>query len=313
MKSLIIGAAGFVGRYLAAQLHERMGFTVTVTKLPFENIDFPGAAVIDLDILDPEAVQRAVDSEEPDVVYHLAAQSSVALSWKRPGLTVDINVKGALNVMEAVRNAQRRARLILIGSGEEYGSVRPEDIPILEDVTPIRPGNPYAATKAAQNMLGTLYARAYGMDVINVRAFNHIGAGQSPQFVVADFAGQIAKIERGEQERTIFVGNLAARRDFCDVRDIVRAYGLLAHKGRSGETYNVGSGQAIEIRSLLSALLSLSPVRIDVVSDPSKYRPIDVPVIEASIEKMGSDTGWKPEIALNTTLQWIMESARKGT
>jgi GDP-4-dehydro-6-deoxy-D-mannose reductase len=161
-------------------------------------------------------------------------------------------------------------------------------------------------------MFGTLYARAYGMDVISVRAFNHIGVGQSPQFVVADFAEQIARIERGEQERTIYVGNLAARRDFCDVRDIVRAYGLLAQKGRSGETYNVGAGQAVEVRALLNALLALSPVQIDVVSDPSKYRPIDVPVIEASIEKIGNDTGWKPEIALNDTLQWIMKSVRKG-
>lgn len=313
MKALIIGAAGFVGPYLAARLHERMGYTVTATKLPFEVLGLPGASVIDLDILDPEAVQKAIDSEAPDCVYHLAAQSSVALSWKKPSLTVDINIKGALNVMEAVRNAKRRARLILIGSGEEYGAVRPEDIPIREDSTLIRPGNPYAVTKAAQNMLGALYARAYGMDIVSVRAFNHIGAGQSSQFVVADFAGQIARIERGEQEPAIRVGNLAARRDFCDVRDIVRAYGLLAEKGKSGETYNIGSGHAIEIREILNRLLALSAARIDVVTDPSKYRPVDVPVIEASVEKIRDDTGWKPEIALNDTLKWIMESVRKGT
>lgn len=305
-KALIIGAAGFVGDYLIDQIQKEGLWSVAVTKMANEVIRRSNVEIYNLNILDMEAVQALLSEVRPDYIFHLAAQSSVALSWKNPELTFDVNVKGIIHVLEAVRQLDDKPRLLLIGSGEEYGQVLPDEIPVVEDTLP-RPGNIYAATKVCQNLIGKIYADAYGMDILSVRAFNHIGPNQAPLFVVADFCKQVAEIEKGLKSPIIRVGNLSARRDFTDVRDVVRAYVMLMEKGISGETYNVGSGVAASIESILQEILKLSAVNIDVEVDPGKFRPVDIPVIEADVRKLQECTGWKPEILLERTLKETLE------
>lgn len=306
MKALIIGAAGFVGGYLARHLKYDLGWETVLTKLPAENID-GDYEIYDLDILRQEDICALLESTKPDVIFHLAAQSSVALSWKNPRLTAMINVEGCINLLEAVRStADFQPKILLIGSGEEYGFL-PKGVSCVSEDTPINPGNPYAATKAAQNMFGTLYARSYGMDIVMVRAFNHIGAGQLPQFAAADFCRQAAEIKLGKRENVIRTGNLSAKRDFTDVRDVVRAYGLLAQKGIKGETYNVGSGRSISIEELLREIIALSGCDIRTEKDPARMRPSDIPEIRADITKLQRDTGWTPQIPLSETLKEMIE------
>lgn len=302
MKALIIGGGGFVGRYLGQHLTEQCGWETTVTKLPSESVALAGCDIRDLDILDLDAVKMLLAELRPDVIFHLAAQSSVAVSWRNPQLTVEINIRGSLNVLDAVRSLEGfQPRILLIGSGEEYG-VLPLGVSRVTEQTPVHPGNPYAITKAAQNLFGTLYAKAYGMEIIMVRAFNHIGPEQTPQFVVADFCKQVAEIMQGKREPVMYVGNLSAARDFTDVRDVVRAYAMLAEHGKAGETYNVGTGHAVVIRELLEEIIRQGGTEIHVETDPAKLRPVEIPIIEADVTKLKQDTGWEPEIPLEQTI-----------
>lgn len=299
MKALIIGAAGFVGRYLINELRSA-GWEVCATCLANEKID-EECSVRVLDIMDRAATEQLIAQEVPDVIYHLAAQSSVSVSWKRPQLTAEINVVGSINVLEAVRGCEKKIRLILIGSGEEYGFIREGACPLSEE-EPLRPGNIYAATKACQGMLGEIYARAYKMDIIMVRAFNHSGPKQAPLFVISDFCSQIAKLEKQDGAAEMSVGNLSARRDFTDVRDVVRAYRLLAEKGVSGRTYNVGRGKAVPIQYILDTALSMAHKQIEVKQDPARMRASDIPVIEPDVSLINRDTGWKAEISMEQTI-----------
>ena len=300
MKSLIIGGAGFVGGYLIQEL-EKCGDSIVVTKLQQETVSADHVKVVNLELSDAQGIRQLLTAERPDFIYHLAVVSSVALSWKNPELTVDVNIKGTLHLLDAIRTLDYAPRTLLIGSGEEYGAVRREETPIRED-NRLRPGNIYAVTKLTQNLLGTLYAQAYQLDLIMVRAFNHIGPGQAPAFVVADFAKQIAEIEAGIREPVMKVGNLAAKRDFTDVRDVVRGYASLTRHGKRGETYNVGSGNAVSIEAILNMLLSFSKEQIAVEIDPVKFRPIDVPMIEADITKLQHTCDWAPAYRLQETL-----------
>ncbi len=301
-KALIIGGAGFVGNYLMDYLNKECKWSVAVTKMENERIQKEKVDIYDLDILEKDTIIKVLNSVNPDYIFHLAAQSSVKLSWKNPGLTIDINIKGSINLLEAVREWGGKPRILMIGSGEEYGYISPETVPIQEE-TILHPGNIYAATKACQNMLSKIYSDAYQMDIIMVRAFNHIGPAQSPIFVVSDFCKQVAEIEKGKREAVIRVGNLSAYRDFTDVKDVVAAYALLIEKGKKGETYNVGSGKAIQIQSILKELLQLSSVEIKIEVDEAKLRPIDVPIIEADIKKLVEITGWKRKYELTDTLK----------
>ena len=304
-KGLVIGAAGFVGRYLVKEMCNNEIETF-VTKLPHEKFTEGFVNVYDLDILDKDAIVNILYEIQPDYIFHLAAQSSVGVAWKNPLLTVDVNIKGSINVMDAVRELFYKPRVLLIGSGEEYGYIKPEETPIPEDNL-LRPGNIYAATKACQNMIGSIYAKAYDMDLMMVRAFNHIGPGQAPLFVVSDFCKQVAEIEKGIREPVIMVGNLAAKRDFTDVRDVVKAYVKLIKQGNPGETYNVGSGSAQEIRQILEKVIAMSDVDIKIETDSNKIRPVDVPIIEADITKLNILTGWKPEISVEQTIHETLD------
>ena len=309
-KVLIIGAAGFVGNYLIDHIKkEYESWDLVCTKIPSETIN-KDVTVYDLDITKKEEIDNLLKEVKPDYIFHLAAQSSVALSWKNPSLTIDINIKGTVNLLDSIRDLDTKPRVLLIGSGEEYGRVRENEIPINEENN-TRPGNVYAITKVTQNLIGKVYSDAYNLDIMSTRSFNHTGPNQAPMFVVADFCKQVADIENGKEEAVIRVGNLSAKRDFTDVRDVVRAYTLLMEKGKKGETYNVGSGKAIEIQSILDTILSLATKEIKVEVDENKLRPIDVPIIEADITKLQSDTGWKPEIDLKRTIQETLDYYRQ--
>lgn len=306
MKAMIIGAAGFVGPYLAEAIHKCMNCDVVATKLHHEKLEIEDSKTINLNILDLNQLVSVLEDEQPDYIFHLAAQSSVALSWKRPELTVDINIKGALNLLDALRALSFEPRVLIVGSGEEYGKIRENMVPIKED-TVLNPGNVYAVTKATQNQMGTIYAQAYGLKLVMTRSFNHIGPKQIPQFVVADFCSQVVKIEKGLQEPIIRVGNLSAMRDFTDVRDVVRAYTMLIQNGKAGETYNVGTGHAVAIKDILNLILTKTDREIQVEVDPAKLRPVDVPIIEPDTTKIFNDTGWKPEISLEKTIEETLD------
>ncbi len=304
-KALIIGVEGFVGSYLVDCLHDEFNMEIYATKLRGKKYENSKANIYDLDIMEKQEIVNLLYAIRPDYIFHLAAQSSVSVAWKNPTLTIDVNIKGSINLMDSVRELFYKPRMIMIGSGEEYGHIRDGEVPISED-TVLRPGNVYAATKACQNMLGTIYAQAYDIDLILVRAFNHIGPKQAPLFVVSDFCKQVAEIELELRPPIIEVGNLNAKRDFTDVRDVVRAYAYLALYGKSGETYNVGSGHAVEIQSILEKIVSCSDKKIEVRVDPNKIRPVDVPIIEADIDKIQNTTGWQPEIPIERTLEEVL-------
>ncbi|MDE5835254.1 MAG: GDP-mannose 4,6-dehydratase, partial [Ruminococcus sp.] len=277
MKVLIIGAGGFVGNYLIKELNN-YGCEVHATYLPSENINQECFCHF-LDVLKKDDVKKLTDELKPDVIYHLAAQSSVAVSWKKPQLTAEINIIGSINVMESLPD---NTRLILIGSGEEYGFIRENACPIKETEN-LNPANIYAVSKVCAEMIGRIYHRAYNKDIITVRAFNHSGAGQAETFVISDFCKQIAEIEKGLKSPEICTGNLSAKRDFTDVRDIVRAYRLLGEKGVSGKTYNVGRGKAVSIEHILNTAIGLSAIPITHRLDPQRLRASDIPIIEPDV------------------------------
>jgi GDP-4-dehydro-6-deoxy-D-mannose reductase len=264
------------------------------------------------DLRDPQVVQALVAEVQPDYVFHLAAQSFVPTSFADPWDTLENNIRAQLNLLEAVWRSGREVRLLVIGSNEEYGAPQPDELPQTEE-SPLRPHNPYAVSKIAQDFLGFQYHLAYGLPVVRVRPFNHTGPGQSPRFVIPAFASQIARIETGLQEPVVKVGNLEAARDFTDVRDIVRAYHLAVTQGRAGEVYNLASGQPRLVRGLLETLLSHAEVPIRVERDPARYRPVDVPVVYGSADKFHRLTGWKTEIPFEQTLRDVLEYWRQRT
>ncbi|MBD5159732.1 MAG: NAD-dependent epimerase/dehydratase family protein [Ruminococcus sp.] len=305
MKALITGGSGFVGGYLIRELTES-GWEVHATHLPDEKINTECFRHV-LDVLRKDDVKNLIEEVRPDIIYHLSAQSSVALSWKKPQLTTEINIIGSINVMEALPDG---VRLILIGSGEEYGFIRENACPIKETEN-INPANIYAVSKACAGMIGKIYHRAYGKDIVIVRAFNHSGAGQAETFVISDFCKQIAEIENGLRQPEICTGNLSAKRDFTDVRDIVRAYRLLGEKGISGKTYNVGRGKAVSIEYILNTAIGLSEIPITHRTDPQRMRASDIPVIEPDISEIFRDTGWNAEISVGETISETLSYWRK--
>ncbi len=308
MRALITGAEGFVGGHLRAYLLAHTDWELLGTcraDLTPPEAQSSRMRWARIDLRDPRQVGELVESFTPDVIFHLAAQSFVPTSFADPWETLENNIRAQLNVLEAVRRLPHPARVVVIGSNEEYGRPAPEELPLTEE-SPLRPANPYAVSKIAQDFMGLQYHLAYGLEVVRLRPFNHTGPGQSPRFVVPAFASQIARIEAGLQEPVVRVGNLDVSRDFTDVRDIVRAYHIAALRGEPGEVYNLASGEPRSIRGLLETLLSFSQVEIRVEIDPARFRPVDVPVVYGSAEKFRRRTGWQPEIPFEQTLRDVL-------
>ena len=302
MKALITGSEGFVGKYLRAEL-AAAGYDVTGLDLA------GGCGTITADLLDAAAAEEALRQVQPDVIFHLAGQADVGKSWKIPQKTFEINVLAAVNLMEAMRKVCPEAALLLVGSSDEYGNLREAGVSVSEE-TPMNPMNPYAISKDAQEKLGKAYAKAYGLKICMTRSFNHGGAGQRTGFMIPDFASGIVKVERGEAE-AVSVGNLASRRDFTHVKDVVRAYRLIAEKGRAGEIYNVGSGKAYSAGEVLDRLTALAECPVPVRPDPARMRPSDTPVICCDNRKLVRDTGWQPELGLDEILKDTLEYYRE--
>jgi len=312
---LITGCTGFVGGYLIEQLRSRYPqaqlFGLSNHPLHAITLAPPSAlkhiTLLVADITQPQAVQQVVAQAQPDLIFHLAAQSSVAASWQDPLTTLSINAGGTIHLLEAVRATHLTPRIVLVGSGEQYGMVHPDDNPIRE-TCPFRPANPYAVSKVTQDLYGYQYFIAYHLPIMRTRSFNHFGPRQSSAFVIANFARQIALIEAGHAEPILSVGNLSARRDFLPVEDVIAAYLAIAEQGQPGEAYNVGSGYARSIRSILDLLLSLAQTPIQVREDPTRFRPVDVPLLEADTSLLRSHTSWRPalpfELALRHTLDY---------
>jgi GDP-4-dehydro-6-deoxy-D-mannose reductase len=291
VRALVTGGNGFVGRWLAAHLREQGDDVVTVDH--------------EVDVTDPDAVRSAVVSHAPEAVYHLAALTHVGASWNDPGAVFKVNALGTLYVLEAARACPEPPRVLLVSSAEVYGMVPAEQMPITEDV-PLAPVTPYAASKVSAEYLGVQAHLAYGLPVIRVRPFNHVGPGQGPGFVVPSLAERIVSARR-TGARTMGVGNLSAQRDMTDVRDVVRAYRLLVEHGVAGEAYNVCSGTAVSIRSLADRMLALAGAELELVTDPELARPVDVPVVRGDASKLKAATGWQPAIELDRTLQDVLE------
>ena len=307
MKVFITGAGGFAGGHLVEHLLRQPDLTpgdivAGVFQPPGHNpaLDRLNIPQRQLDLCDAGAVQTAIADIRPDVVFHLAALADVAQSFKDPWGTLSNNIHAQVNLLEACRQTVPDARVLIVSSAEIYGATR-GDIPLDESV-PFAPTSPYSVSKVAQDMLGLQYFLSYRLPIVRARPFNHIGPGQGSGFVAADFASQIAAIEAGQRAPVIFVGNLSAERDFTDVRDVVRAYLLLARHGEPGEAYNVCSGQGHSIQYLLDTLLSYSTVSIEVRQDPARMRPSDVPRRVGDASKLRAHTGWTPQIPFEQSL-----------
>jgi GDP-4-dehydro-6-deoxy-D-mannose reductase len=262
-----------------------------------------------LDLLDAFATTDLLAAARPGVIVHLAAQSSVSASLRDPAGTLMTNQLGLLHLLEGCRATGLDPLIVIAGSAEEYGDTARHTAPLTENA-PLYPTSPYAVSKVAQELLGQQFFYSYGMRIVRLRLFNHIGPGQRPQFAIASFARQIAQIEAGQQPPVLSVGNLAARRDFLDVRDVARAYLVAIQQARPGSVYNVGRGRAYSIRAMLDMLLAQTTASIQVEYDPARARPADIPLLLADASAFQAATGWAPVIPLDRTLADILAAWR---
>ena len=317
MRVLITGITGFVGSYMAEHAlacgAEVYGSSRWRSKT--DNIDRLRGKItlIESDLRDLSSVRALLETSNPDYVVHLAAQSFVGVSWQAPAETLSTNIISQVNLLEAIRGLKMSPRFLAVGSSEEYGLVHPDELPIKES-NPLRPLSPYAVSKVAQDMMGYQYFKSYGLPIIRTRAFNHEGPRRGDVFVTSSFAKQVAEIEMGERDPVIYVGDLKPRRDFSDVRDIVRGYWRLLERGEPGEVYNLCSGHSWSIQQVLDFLLEQSRVKnITVTVDPARLRPSDVMVLEGDATKVRTATGWAPEIPLERTLRDLLGYWRQRT
>ncbi|EFM08689.1 NAD-dependent epimerase/dehydratase [Paenibacillus curdlanolyticus YK9] len=310
LKALITGISGFVGSHMAEYLLAE-GVDVVGTIRQRSRMDHiahiqKDIHLVECELRDPLSVEQLMEKERPDYVFHLAAQSFVPTSWNSPIDTIHNNVVGQIHLFEAIRRFNLPTKVQIACSSEEYGEVHPHEVPIREE-NPIRPLSPYAVSKVAQDYLGYQYYRSYGIPVVRTRTFNHTGPRRGENFVTSNFAKQIAEIEKGLRPPVIHVGNLEAKRDFTDVRDVVRAYWLALEKGTPGECYNIASGSCVTIDEMLQLLLSLSSVNVTVEQDPARMRPSDVEILLGDASKFMAHTGWKPEVPFEQTMQDLLD------
>ncbi len=308
----ITGATGFVGRHLIKVLSSS-GLKVFGSCFPEhpECCLIPEEAnIFHLDIRRREELKRVIKDIRPSLVFHLAAVSNVRRSWEDRTGTMEVNFMGTFNLLEAVRSEAPQARVLFVSSSDVYGVLKPIDRPLQEE-DEIKVVNPYAYTKASGEMLCQFYNLVKEAEVVISRSFPHTGPGQSPDFVCSDWAFQLARIERGEKNPVIEIGNLEIRRDFSDVRDVVRAYLALMEKGRQGEVYNVCSGRAVPLDWILKTLVSFSSKTVEIKTDPGKLRKTDIPILYGDRSKIKKDTGWEPSISLEESLRQLLEYWRE--
>lgn len=306
MRALITGIGGFVGRHLLEHLRAE-GDDVFGVGRPADCIGLPDSVrVLSADLTDRAAVESVLEATRPEAIYHLAAQSSTGESYVDPWATIGNNLLSQLNLFEAQLATNQRPTTLVIGSSDEYGHVRPEDVPTNEDV-PLRPTTPYAVSKVGQDVMGYQYFAQHKLPVIRVRPFNHTGPGHDARFVIPSFAKQLAEMEQGEREPILRVGNTQVERDFCDARDMVRAYRLAVLAGGPGEVYNLGRGRSVRIAEVVDELIALCRVNVEVTVDRALLRPADVPRQEADTRKFAALTGWQPLIPWHITLSETLD------
>jgi GDP-4-dehydro-6-deoxy-D-mannose reductase len=315
MKVLITGITGFVGSHLAEFLLQKEDvevFGIVRWRSQKDNIVhiLDQVALTECDIRDASSVRKCIEEIKPDKIFHLAAQSFVPTSWHAPSETLTTNIIGTINILEAIKEFKINPWVQIAGSSEEYGKVLKDELPIKE-TNPLRPLSPYGVSKVTQDLLGYQYYMSYNLNIVRTRGFNHTGPRRGDVFVSSNFAKQIARIEKGLQEPVIYVGNLEAKRDFTDVRDMVRAYWLALEKGKPGEVYNICSGKVYSIKEVLDILLSLSKVNVEIKEDPERMRPSDVPVLHGDYSKFHKDTGWEPIIPFEQTLMDLLNYWRE--
>lgn len=315
MRVLVTGAAGFVGGWLVRALladgHEVHAGSVDGAPPPQADAELGGARWMPLDVTSEESLRAAVEEARPEGVFHLAGQASVGDSFADPLGTWDVNATGTLRLARALEPG---TRLLLVSSAEVYGPVPEAEQPICED-RPLRPASPYAASKAAAEMVALQASLSGRLRAVVARSFNHTGPGQDTRFAIPSFARQLAAMRAGRTEPVLRVGNLEARRDFLDVRDVVRAYRLLLEQGEPGWVYNVCSGEAVRLRGVVDELVALSGTCARVEVDPARVRPVDVPLLRGDASRLRA-LGWAPQIPLRRTLEDLLEAevaaAREG-
>jgi GDP-4-dehydro-6-deoxy-D-mannose reductase len=307
MRVLITGITGFAGSHLAEYIlsnHSRVDvFGIVRWRSRMDNIlqIQDKIELVEADLKDIVSLRAVLADVKPDRIFHLAAQSFVPTSWKCPAETLAINAIGEINLFEAILSLNQAPKIQIAGSSEEYGQVFSNEIP-MKETNPFRPLSPYAVSKVAQDLLAFQYHKSYAVRTVRTRGFNHTGPRRGDVFVTSSFAKQIAEIEQKKRPPVVHVGNLEAKRDFTDVRDMVRAYWLSLEKGVEGEVYNIGSGQAYSMQEVLDLLMSLSRSKMEVKVDPARLRPSDVPVLLSDSSKFRALTGWRPMIPFKQTI-----------
>jgi len=317
MRVLITGITGFVGSHLAEYIlanHPDVElFGIRRWRSRIENVEhlLDQVRILECNLVDSSSVKAVIADVRPDKVFHLAAQSFVPSSWNAPAESITTNIIGQLNIFEALRETKLLDTWVQIAcSSEEYGMVYSDEVPIRE-TNPLRPLSPYAVSKVGQDVLAYQYYMSYGIKAVRTRGFNHTGPRRGEVFVCSNFSKQVVEVEKKKRPPEIFVGNLEAKRDFTDVRDMVRAYWLATESCEPGDVYNICSGLSISIRELLDLVVSNSSVQIEIKPDPSRLRPSDVPLLLGDYSKFHKATGWKPTIPFRQTLSDIMDYWRE--
>lgn len=312
MRALVTGAAGFVGRHLTSHLvargHDVVGLVHPSDGGPGllgENVE-----IVSVDILDHALVSESLSRFAPDTVFHLAAYSNPEGSWREARRTLEVNVIGTHNLLAAAASTKAKPRMLLVGSAQQYGQVPAEEQPIREERRQ-KPLTPYAVSKTSQEYLGMRMVWSEELPVLMTRSFNHTGPGQDHSYVCSSFARQVVEIEKGMREPVIRVGNLDARRDFTDVRDVVAAYYDIVERGRPGTVYNVCRGEAVSIREVLDRLVGACQTPVEVVIDPERYHSLDVPLILGDPSLIRKDTEWSPRLSLERTLRDMLDDWRR--